>query len=147
MNKYIYNNLCARLEAEAPSLRLITWDDGQLNMYNERPPLVYPCCLIDIQYPVCQDLDGTNQLVTVNILLKLAFQPMGESTAKTPAKVRVRALEIFDRVEEVHEALQGNTLGDTVSEISRRRAVKSVRKDGTIVFTLTYDTTFEETDV
>jgi hypothetical protein len=146
MNREIYTRLCALLEAGAPSLRWIAWDEGQLSIYNERPPLAYPCCLVDIQYTGCKDLDGVNQLVTAAIILRLVFQPPGESAARTPAKVRDRALEIFDRVEEVHEALQGSTLEDTVTELARRRAVKAVRKDGLIVFTLTYETTFEEMD-
>jgi hypothetical protein len=145
MNKEIYLALCDRLK-ETESLRWIDFDEGQLSVTGERPPVAYPCCLIDMQYPACRDLDGRAQLVSLNIILKLGFQPRGETHAASPEKIRDRALEIFDVIEEAHRAVQGETLNGMVSEIARRRAVKTVRKDGIQVYTLTYDTTFEEMD-
>lgn len=144
MNKELFIDICDLLKKEVPELRYIDWDEGQLNIVGERPPVVFPCCLIDLQYPSCKDLDGINQLVSTNIILKIGFQPYGETNTNAPANVRDRALTVFDVIEKIHEALQGETLDDTVSEIGRRRAVKTVRKDGIQVYTVTYDTTFEE---
>jgi hypothetical protein len=145
MDKKIYLALCDRLK-KVEDLRWVDFDEGQLSITGERPPVAFPCCLIDLQYPSCRDLDGFNQIVTLNIILKIGFQPRGETYAAAPEPVRQRALEVFDTVQKVHEAIQGELLGGMVSEIARRRAVKSVRRDGIQVYTVTYDTTFEETD-
>ena len=145
MNKDIYLALCDRLK-EVATLRWVDFDEGQLAITGERPPVAFPCCLVDLQYPACRDLDGINQIVTLNIILKVGFPPGGQTSAAAPEAVRSKALEVFDVLQKVHEAVQGEDLDGMVSEISRRRAVKTIRKDGVQVYTLTYDTTFQETD-
>ena len=78
MNNEIFVALCDRLEKEAPSLRWIDEDLGQLNVGNStRPAVDFPCCLIDIHYSDCRDLTDTEQLVKLNITLKLAFPYQG----------------------------------------------------------------------
>jgi hypothetical protein len=144
MNRQLFLGLCAHIEASVPQFRFIDWDGGQLDIAGERPPVLFPCCLIDIQYTDCRDLDDATQLVTAALTLKLGFCPQGETNTGAPEAVRQRALETFDTIQKLHESLQGETFSGTVSEIARRKALKKVRKDRVQVYTLTYNTTFQE---
>lgn len=151
MNKEIYEALCAELGSCGAGLRHIDWDNGQLESASERPALEYPSCLVDINYADCRDLTDREQLVRANIVLKVVCRPLGETkvlpgVVRSPAPVadRARALGHFELLESVHRRLQGNTLGGRVSAISRRAAVKNVRGDRLVVYTLHYDTTFQE---
>lgn len=145
MNNEIFVALCDRLEKEAPSLRWIDEDLGQLNVGNStRPAVDFPCCLIDIHYSDCRDLTETEQLVKLNITLKLAFPYQGESYSKVPEEVKKRALERYSIVSEVHDCLKGWTAEEMFSPLSRRSGRPSVIAGGIKTYTLVYETTFEE---
>lgn len=145
MNADIFVALCDHLEREAPSIRWIDEDQGQLGMANsQRPAVDFPCCLIDIQYADCWDLYDTNQLVKMTITVKLAFPPYGDSYNKAPCGIREKALERYSIVNEVHGCLQGWTAEEMFSPLSRRSGRPSVIAGGLKVYTLVYETTFEE---
>ena len=143
MNREVYNALCEQIKNEVPQIKFIDWDTGQLYV-DERPPIDYPACLVDINYAGCRDLTTTEQLVTANIILKLVFRPAGDTNNLTPAYVRSKGLECFDVIEDLQNALQGCELDGTVSVISRVSAVKVVRRDRLQVYTITYNTTWQE---
>lgn len=145
MNVEIFVGLCDYLEKEVPELRWIDEDEGQLNtQQGARPPVDYPCCLIDINYPNCQDITETEQIVTCSITLKIAFQPIGETNNKAPQYIRNRALERLSIVEKVHTALQGWSANGKISPVSRRSARPSALANRVKLYTVVYDTTFEE---
>ena len=72
------------------------------------------------------------------------FPPAGETHNHAPEKVRDMALQMLDTVEKLHDVLQGETLGDTVSALSRSRATMQTRSNKIVVFNLIYSTTFQE---
>lgn len=143
MNAEIFNAICAQLETVA-ELKYIDFDEGQLSITSERPAVAFPCCLVDISYPDCRDLDEQEQLITAAITLKMAFVPMGETRVGAPSLVRGRALAIFSTIGKVHDSLQAFTGGDLFSPMSRKRAISATRPDKIKVYTITYNTTFRE---
>lgn len=145
MNAEIFIALCNWLEQEVPDLRWIDEDEGQLNTQpGIRPAVDFPCCLIDIQYPSCKDITETQQIVNAAITLKLAFTPSGETNNHAPEPIRSRALERFATVDKVQSCLQGWTAGEIISPVSRRSARASTTSGVLKVYTIIYDTTFEE---
>lgn len=145
MNADIFVALCDLLEKEVPELRWIDEDEGQLNTQpGARPAVDFPCCLIDIHYPRCEDSTETEQVIAVGITIKLAFQPVGETNSRAPREVRSRALGRFAVADKVHRCLQGWTADETLSPLSRRSARPSVTANKTKVYTTQYDTTFAE---
>ena len=144
MNKQIFTVICDRLEREVPELNWIDWDEGQLEgPADQRPPVAFPCCLIDIQYTDCRDTEEEEQIVTASVVLKLAFFRTGETNTKAPSLIRLRALENFDVTNKVHDALQGWTGDELFSPMSRRRA-GGKNRGGVKIYTVTYVTTFRE---
>lgn len=140
MNKQIFIDICDRIEAEVPELKWIDLDTGDIDIQTERHPVAFPACLIDINYPSCEDQADNKQLVRANIIIRLAFQPQGATNNKSP--VRAQALEIFDMVEKVHGALQGWHNAGTFSTLTRVSAAGERRRDGFKVYRLLYQTTF-----
>ncbi len=145
MNKDIFIALCDHLEREVPELRWIDEDEGQLAIVpGARPPVDFPCCLLDIQYSSCRDITDTEQVVSPTVTLRVAFLACGDTNSKVPGPLRRKALERLDVVARIHACLQGWTAGDTISPMSRRSTRPSVTAAGIKVYTIIYDTTFEE---
>lgn len=145
MNAELFVALCDHLEKEVPELRWIDEDEGQLNTQpGIRPPVDFPCCLIDIQYPGCRDITDTYQTVTASITLKIVFLSAGETNNKAPVRFRKRALDRLSVTDKIHTAIQGWQAGGYVSPLSRRSARPSTTAGGLKVYTVVYDTTFEE---
>lgn len=145
MNADIFVALCDRIEKEAPAIRWIDEDLGQLGVANSlRPAVDFPCCLIDIQYADCRDLYDTCQFVKMIVTVKLALPPYGDSYNKAPEAARKKALERYSIVSEVHGCLQGWTAEEMFSPMSRRSGRPSVMAGGVKAYTLVYETTFEE---
>lgn len=145
MNAEIFIALCDHLEKEVPELRWIDEDEGQLNTQpGVRPAVDYPCCLVDISYPDCQDTNETEQLVNATITLRIGFQPAGETNNKAPEPVRRKALERLSVIEKVQNSMQGWTAEDIISPISRKSSQSSIMANKVKVYTIVYKTTFLE---
>ena len=145
MNADIFTALCDYLTEEVPEFRWIDEDSGQLGAAKEeRPAVCFPCCLIDIQYASCRDLTDTEQVVKVTLTLKMAFYAWGDTNSLAPKEARAKALERLRTVEKAHAALQGGTDGGSVSPLCRLSARPSTMASGLKVYTVTYETTFEE---
>ena len=142
MNKEIFLSICDRLTSQVPALRWVDWDSGQLDIQSERPPVAFPACLVEIEYPQCEEIGAEMQLVTCNVTLRLAFWPQGETSSVSP--VREAALAAFDTIGQVHAALQGWST-EALSIFSRLSAKAERRKDGLKVYRVVYQTTFTET--
>lgn len=142
MNKQAFTNISDHLEATVSALRWIDWDYGQLEA--EKPGVAYPCCLIDIVYPSCDDIAELEQINDVDIVLRLAFDPRGATNSAAPTANRAAALAVFDTIADVHKQLQGNTFNWTLSPLSRYSAIREKRRDGKPVYRLTYKTTLHD---
>lgn len=145
MNAEIFVALCDHLEKNVPEIRWIDEDEGQLSTQpGVRPAVDFPCCLIDINYPDCQDTNETEQLVNATITLRIGFQPISETHNKTPEPVRRRALERLSVIEKVQEAMQGWTAEDIISPVSRKSAQSTLTASKIKVYTVVYKTSFQE---
>lgn len=140
MNKQIFMDICDRIEAQVPELKWIDLDSGDIDMQSERPSVAFPACLIDINYSSCEDQTSTEQLVTANVIVRVAFQPRGATNNKSP--VRASSLSVLDTVEKVHAALQGWHNTGAFSTLTRVSASGERRRDGLKVYRLQYQTTF-----
>jgi len=144
MDKQIYLSISARLHSLVPDLKWIDYDWGQLN--DERPAVAYPCALIDIAYTDCKNLaegsDALDQRVNAAIMIKLVFQPLGDSQVSAPDDTRAKALKPLDTIASLHTALQGWNGDGTFAGLARRRGGASPRSDKMKVYNIVYETTF-----
>lgn len=102
--KTLFEHITKRL-SEIPELRWIDFDTGQL--HEERPPVSYPCALVEINLPRCEDIDSSTQRVYAEFTVCLAFNVIGETNSNAPVSQRSLALQYFDIVEKVERKLHG----------------------------------------
>ncbi len=138
----MYYLISDKLAADVTSLQWIDYDWGQLN--DERPPVNFPCALIDIAYTECRNLTeavgALDQLVNVAVTIKLAFQHTGESHTAAPLTNRQNALQSLNVIGMVHTCLQGYNGGGTMAGLARRRGNSVPRRDKLKVYTIIYET-------
>lgn len=139
--KIIYSKLLELL-SEIPTLKWIDLDKGQLDL-TDRPPVAFPCALIEIDLPRCEDLGAKKQHCNASFTIRLGFNVLGETSAVTPGARRDAALNYFDLVDEVYAKLQG--YGNTqLSPFSRKRISNERRADGLKVIVMTFETEFND---
>lgn len=143
MNKELFMAVCDRLRAEVPELRWIDAEMGQLNV-TPRPPVAFPCILVDMWYLQCVSQTAGTQRVRAQFVLRVAFQGCGSTSAEAPEDVRERALQHFDVLERIHAALQWWTNERTINPLQRVSVFPERRADGLKVYQMTYETQFEE---
>ncbi len=100
----LYNKI-EELLTEIESIRWVDWDANQLN--ENRPPVDFPCALIDISALQCEDIDLKLQRVNTTFTITLGFKQLYETNSKVPQKQKKAALEYFYITKEVYKKLQG----------------------------------------
>lgn len=143
--KDVYLKTVARLKTVS-ALKWIDMDDGQLEFFESRPPVAFPCALVEVEYPVCEDETDTMQMVTAIITIRLAFEPVGQTNANTPTLIQTKGLSRYDTVNACFSALQGWS-DDEVSGFSRKSQTVEKRDDNLKVIRQVWETTFEENTV
>lgn len=143
--KTLYNILLERIKAEVPAIKHIDFDAGQLEMIAQEliPPVQFPCVLIDIDYPKCEDQneDASIQLVNPVVNIKLGFQVQKSTDSQSPTATRNAGLAFLDTIEAVYTALQGYST-NTLSALNRRRQYsdKLFNGSGLKVYNIEFET-------
>lgn len=117
--KTLYLKLIELL-SEIPELKYIDLNFGQLQ--EEKPPLIYPAVLINIDASVTDDVQDVFQIMTGNFELTLCVKILNESNVASPVEVREKALEYFEISETIYKKLQG--FQDSYFESFSRRTVR-----------------------
>jgi len=140
----IYEIILAKLD-EIVELKWIDLDKGQLETADSRPPVLFPCALISIQYPNTEDLDykGTSQDCNVQIGIRVANDYTGNTSAVTPDAERAKSLEYLKLVQKVYKKLQGYT-DASLNQLSRRSQREERRGDQIKVMQINFVSQFED---
>jgi hypothetical protein len=119
----------------------VDFDYGQLD--EPQPPVKFPCALLTISYPQCDDLTGSDQRVRCLIGVKMGFMVSAQNTANiyTDQKIDI-SLSFFDTVNQVHGLMQ-HFSNYEIEPLSRKSAVTTQRK-GLVILASAYDTYFDE---
>lgn len=101
-------------------LRHVDLDTGQLDQFSQRPPVAFPCALIDISMPTIKDMseDSKTQRGTVQGNIRLAWDFSGHTSEKTSAAHLAQGLKYLEQVEYVTELLQGFKLDHARSRMT-----------------------------
>lgn len=112
---------------ESKLVAFIDRDRGQIDQYNERPAVKFPCALIKVNLPNRKDYSAMMQRIECRITIRIAFEKLIEhSNLTTPQRLQ-KALEYYDTTEAVERLFQGLNLGNTdpwecISTIDEERA-------------------------
>jgi hypothetical protein len=133
----------------------IDQDLGQLEYQPQanRPPVSWPCILIDVDDEEFTDLASNVQSGTGRVIIRLGFPPFSPSTANTPQQFKEKAIYFYDLEQVLYEAIHGwnpgdqagyESLSDIFGHFMRRRAVTEKREDFLRVRQITYEIGFQD---
>lgn len=107
MKKQLYLDLADRLKAQVPELRWIDLDHGQLQLFEYRPEVAFPCALIDYQTGSYTDQGQLAQLGELVLTVTLATASFSATHQPAPMNVKDKGLAFFDLEEKVVQAVHG----------------------------------------
>jgi hypothetical protein len=127
-----------------PDIAYIDQDLGQLNS-KTRPPVSWPCVLIDFEDFSFTNLSENVQTAEGIIVLRLGFAPHSNTTVATPPGNKEMALNYYDLEWQLHTLLQGwIPKGDEFGGLTRISAATQHRTDGYRVRELRYRIAFDD---
>lgn len=131
--KTIYLNTLEKL-GQSPA-KYIDRDRGQIDKYDGRPAVKFPCALISISLPKSKnfDTDGELQHKSVNVTVRLAFERLNDASNISSETRRAQAVEYYDTVEMVENLLQGWDCKGKTSEWECISTIDEQRPDMDIV--------------
>lgn len=141
--KTLYNAISKRITDNIPAIKMVDFDMGQLELLasDVRPPVKFPCALLDIAYQQAVDETETIQQVTARVSIRLAFETPLPTDSLAGASRRNKSLEIIDTVEDVYEMLQGFSDGN-FNPLSRVNMTPDNRFAGIKIITTVFQTNF-----
>ncbi|MGQ0737649.1 MAG: hypothetical protein ACT4OJ_01190 [Bacteroidota bacterium] len=135
----IYKDVSDRLTDKVATMRWIELEYGQLEIPEENYPVQFPCSLIDISFPECQDETHGNQQVVVQITVRTAIDPYEDLMVIDGAGVpdQQAALEKLGLFVDVYKALHGFET-DYMTPLVRTSLMPERRDDGLKVVAQTF---------
>lgn len=141
MNKDFFIAITDHIKTSVPQIKWVDADEAQLNV-SVRPPLAFPACLVDINYPHCETISGGKQHISARVELRVVFNIQGSTNAAAPAMVRERSLARFDTLEALHKALQWWNADGLFNPLRRISSTPERRADDLKVYKMVYETEF-----
>jgi hypothetical protein len=99
--------LSDHIKATVPEVKWIDQDFGQLEQFEYRPAVAFPCVLIDYPLANYTGLSELSQLADITVQFRIGFAPFSQSNAEAPLSVREKALEYYQLEQKLYEAIQG----------------------------------------
>lgn len=133
----LFLQLQEKIGHDITDIKYIDQDLGQLNV-KARPPVSWPCVLIDFENFRFKNLGENVQTGRGTVVLRLGFASHSNTTATTPADYREEALKYYDIEWAIHRSLHGWSPGDEFGSLSRSSAITQERTDNYRVRELRY---------
>jgi hypothetical protein len=131
---------------QVPEIRWIDLDHGQLEAYEVRPAVSFPCVLIDFNQTTYDQGQGGRQIANLTFTLRLALDSFSTSASTAPQATKEKALDIFELEQKLYEAIQGYNADGLIDDCNRISSVTERREGDTFrvrvntFTTMTFDT-------
>lgn len=139
-----------RLKDLVPEIREVAEDKGQLDFYDIKPPVAFPCILVDFDGKF-DDMGENTQMGDIGVILRLGWPPYTSSSSLLPQALREKGLAYFDIELKVFQAINGwkpvsdpATDGFAFGYLMRRSATTEKRNDPLRVRSLKFETSLED---
>lgn len=140
----LYLKVVARLVAQVPELKFIDQDLAQLENYEIRPAVEFPCALLDVDDFEFTDVGNfTTQIGNGLLIIRLGVGAWSPSNNLAPNDVRVKALNYYEIEQKIHLALHG-WQDDGFGKLRRKKAKKEERNDNIRVRVISYAVTIQD---
>lgn len=139
--KHILETIMERLQAKVPELQYIAEDWGQLDFYDEAPPVKFPCALISVSRISFESQTIHTRWATMGILIRVADAPAVSGTMAAPEAYRNRAFAIFDLMDKIGNTLYGYT-DDSFNELEQKEITHYSREDAIREYAMLFETEY-----
>ncbi|WP_165026789.1 hypothetical protein [Dysgonomonas sp. ZJ279] len=134
-----------RLVENVPALKEVDEDWGQLDFYTDRPPVKFPCALIDIQDGEFSDDGMMQQRGTLTVVVKLFMFRLGNTSDRAPQSQKDDNKNGWIIYNDVNKALHGQKfLQNGYATPIRQRMQRIRRNDGIYQREITYTIGFTD---
>jgi hypothetical protein len=99
--------LSNHIKANVPEIKWIDQDFGQLEQFEYRPAVNFPCVLIDFPMANYSNNSELSQSADITVQLRMGFAPFSQSSTVAPTNSREKALEYYQIEQKIYEAVQG----------------------------------------
>jgi len=142
----LYIDLSNRLKTAVPELKWIDQDFGQLERFDYRPDVAFPCALIDFIQATYSNLSMLAQVGEVSVNIRIGFAPFSQSYQAAPLDVKEKALAYYDIEQKVFEAVQGwnNDFTEPFIRVSATTEQRDNDAIGLRVRVLTFQTGYQD---
>lgn len=131
-----------RIALMEPNLKYMDEDWGQLDYYQENPPVKFPCMLLELQQATWKNQSQKVQDGEILISIRVADLKLSNTNPKAPAGQQAKAAAIWLILENIHKALHGwrPIAYPEFGALTRVSSRKVKRDDGIREFELVYST-------
>ena len=131
------------IQTTVPAITYIDQDLGQLKS-TTRPPVSWPCALIDFEDFKFENLGENVQTATGTVVIQLGFAPFSNTSQATPTDYKQQALNYYELEFSLHQQLQGWSPTDMSGSLIRTSVATQRRNDHYRVRELRYSLAFED---
>lgn len=103
----LFIDLSEHIKTAVPEIKWIDQDFGQLEQFEYRPAVSFPCVLIDFPLANYSNTGELSQMGDITVQLRLGFAPFDKSHASAPLLVREKAVDYYSIEQKIFEAVQG----------------------------------------
>ena len=140
----LFLDLQARIKELVPAIAWVDQDLSQLEGYNARPAVSFPCALIDFDGWQYDELGELSQHGFGTVVIRLGFPPYSSTANITPEAYRKKALHYYNIEQALYQALQGWSPGDAWGHLIRTAVDTEKREDALRVRVVQYKLNFED---
>lgn len=130
-----------RLKEQVGDLRYIAEDWGQLDYYNDAPPVKFPCALVSVSNVKFESQTTDSRYASMTILVRVADAPLAGGTMAAPEAYRGRAFAIFDVMDEIGRCLYAFG-GEEFNGIEQQAITHYSREDAIREYAMTFATEY-----
>lgn len=120
-----------------PAIKWIDEDFGQIDQYDDRPPVQFPCALVSIDQ-LSDPLGGDEYDQTNTITVRVAHSRLGDRSGMAPEAAMDATLKKLDDVEAVITTLTGFEVQGVTGTLYLVSANSERRADGIAVKALVF---------
>ncbi len=132
-----------RIKAQLPDIKYVDQDLGQLKT-GSRPPVSWPCVLIDFEDFSYNNLGENVQTASGTVVLRLGFAPHSNSSQAMPDSYLRQSINYYDLEWSLHKLMQGWAPGTDYGHLCRVSATTQKRTDSYRVREIRYSIAFED---
>jgi hypothetical protein len=140
----LYTAILNRIKTNAIGIRFISQDLGQLEFYDNKPNVSFPCVLIDVGELNFEEGLHNLQIATATITLRLALTTYSDVSSLTTAEVRGKGLEYYELEHRLCNLLHNwRPEHDEIGAIIRTATATEKRDDNIRVRQITFSTSLQ----